>query len=288
MSTTVNQIALPSGVNVFYREAGTPSATRPTFLLLHGFPTSSHQFRHLIPKFSSEYHVVAPDLPGFGFTTYPADYKPTFGNLASTIDEFLTEKKINKVIIYIFDYGAPTGLRLALKRPTGVVGIVSQNGNAYVEGLGEFWDEPRSVWKDNSPAVRDDLAGKLLTFEATKWQYETGAQDVSKLEPEAYWLDQVLLDRPGQKDIQLDLFVDYETNLSFYPEFQKWFRETNVPILAVWGKNDPIFISPGAEAYKRDSKNAQVVLIDAGHFALESNLDEVTDHIKTFFKAHGF
>lgn len=279
---TTNFVTVSNGVKVFYREAGSRSS--PTFLLLHGFPTSSNQFRHLITALSPRYHILAPDLPGFGFTETPPEYIHSFANFADTVEAFLERLEIKKFAIYIFDYGAPTGLRLALKRPKDVLAIVSQNGNAYTEGFGDFWSAVYPLWKENpSAAERDKAAGNLLTLAATKWQYETGVSNVEALDPAAWTLDQSLLDRPGQKEIQLSLFIDYQNNVSLYPEFQRWFRESDVPILAIWGKNDLIFIPPGAEAFKRDSKNVEVKLIDAGHLALESNLEEIAAEILTFF-----
>ena len=283
---TTQFVTLSNGVKLFYREAGKP--TNPTFLLLHGFPSSSFQYRNLITALAPKYHVLAPDLPGFGFTEIPADFKPTFANIAETIGLFLDHVKVQKFAVYIFDYGAPTGLRLALKRPNDILAIVSQNGNAYSDGLGDFWELLKPFWKDSTnQAIRDDLAQKLLTLDTTKWQYETGTKDPFAIDPASWTHDQALLNRPGQRDIQLDLFNDYQTNIQLYPEFHKFFRETNVPILAIWGKNDEIFIPPGADAYKQDSRNAEVKFIDAGHFALESNLNEVVDEIYHFFEKHG-
>lgn len=282
---TTKYVTLPNGVKLFYREAG--SSDNPTFLLLHGFPSSSNQFRNLITALAPRYHILAPDLPGFGFTETPADYAHTFANLADTIDAFLQSQSIKKFAIYIFDYGAPTGLRLALKRPHDILAIVSQNGNAYEDGFGDFWSIVHPLWKGTpTQAVKDEVAGNLLTLGATKFQYETGTPNVEVIDPAAYTLDQALLDRPGQKDIQLGLFIDYQNNVKLYPEFQKWFKESNVPILAIWGKNDVIFIPPGAEAFKRDSKNAEVKFLDAGHFALESSLEEIAGEILVFFSKH--
>lgn len=277
---------LSNGVKLFYREAG--KLTNPTFLLLHGFPSSSFQYRNLITALAPKYHILAPDLPGFGFTETPTGVKVTFAYIADTIELFLDQANVKTFAVYIFDYGAPTGLRLALKRPSDVVAIVSQNGNAYTDGLGDFWQVLQPLWKDPAnQEIRDDVASKLLTIAATKWQYETGAKDPAAIDPVVYTLDQALLDRPGQKDIQLDLFNDYQTNIKLYPEFHKYFQQTNVPVLAIWGKDDEIFIPPGAGAYKRDSKNAEVKLIDAGHFALESNLNEIVEEIYHFFQKHG-
>jgi pimeloyl-ACP methyl ester carboxylesterase len=282
---TTKFATLSNGVKLFYREAGNPSS--PTFLLLHGFPSSSFQYRNLITALAPTYHILAPDLPGFGFTEPPADFPHTFDYLADTVALFLDQLKIRKFAVYIFDYGAPTGLRLALQRPQDILAIISQNGNAYSEGFGDFWQVLQPFWKDpTNQAIRDDVAQKLLTIDATKWQYETGTKDPTAIDPAAWTLDQALLGRPGQRDIQLDLFDNYQTNVKLYPEFHKYFEKSNVPILAIWGKNDPIFIPPGAEAYKRDSKNAEVMFVDAGHFALESNLNEIVDGISRFFEKH--
>ena len=278
-------ITVSNGVKIFYREAG--SRDNPTFLLLHGFPSSSNQYRHLITALAPRYHILAPDLPGFGFTETPADYVHNFANLANTVDAFLESLEIKKFAIYIFDYGAPTGLRLALKRPNDILAIVSQNGNAYEDGFGDFWSVVHPLWKGTpSQAVKDEAAGNLLTLAATRFQYETGTPNIEALNPAAWTLDQALLDRPGQKDVQLGLFIDYQNNVKLYPEFQRFFRESSVPILAIWGKNDVIFIPPGAEAFKRDSKNAEVKLIDAGHFALESDWVEIAEEILAFFAKH--
>jgi pimeloyl-ACP methyl ester carboxylesterase len=287
MSSTSNVpstqfVNLSNGVKLFYREAGSKSNT--TFLLLHGFPSSSNQYRNLITAFAPRYHILAPDLPGFGFTETPSGYTHTFANMADTIDLFLQELKIEKFAVYVFDYGAPTGLRLALKRPKDVIAVVSQNGNAYNEGFGAFWSNVHPLWEPNPSKETLDTAAKgLLTIDATKWQYQEGAPDVAALDPAAWTLDQALLDRPGQREIQLAIFSDYKTNVPLYPEFQRWFRESNVPILAIWGKGDQIFIPPGAEAFKRDSKNVEVKLVDGGHFALECALKEIAAEIQSFF-----
>ncbi|KAJ8098936.1 Alpha/Beta hydrolase protein [Lipomyces tetrasporus] len=284
----IKHIELSSKIDVFYRESGPSGA--PVILLLHGFPSSSHQYRNLIPILASKYRVIAPDLPGFGFTTIPSSlaFKYTFGNLASTIVDFVDALSLSKFAVFIFDYGAPTGLRLALERPEAVSAVVSQNGNAYVEGLGEFWEPIKQFWaSDNTPADREKLGAAMLSYEATKWQYEEGTRDPSSIAPESYTLDYALLQRPGNADVQLDLFRDYESNLKLYPKFQEYLRTSNVPVLAVWGKNDPIFIPPGAEAYKRDSPKAEVHLLDAGHFAVETETTEIGQLMLDFFNKHG-
>jgi len=284
-STTFNTAAV-DGIKIFYREAG--QKDKPVILLLHGFPSSSHQFRNLIPLLSSKYRVIAPDLPGYGFTEIPEarKYAYTFENIALSIEALLDELNIKKYSVYIFDYGAPTGLRLALRRPEAIQSIISQNGNAYDEGFGaEFWAPVRQMWENPTTEIREKIRSALLTLETTKWQYENGAK--APVAPEAYWLDYTLFSREGYKDIQLDLLYDYRTNLPLYPKFQEYFRKSEVPILAVWGKNDVIFIPPGAEAYKRDSKKAEVHLLDAGHFTVENETQKVGELILQFLAKHG-
>ncbi|KAI1175171.1 alpha/beta-hydrolase [Nemania sp. FL0916] len=275
------------GLNIFYREAGAKDA--PVILLLHGFPSSSFMFRNLIPLLAGSYRVIAPDLPGYGFTEVPAErgYEYTFANFAKTVGALLDELKIKKFAVYIFDYGAPTGLRLALERPDAVTAIISQNGNAYVEGFGkDFWAPIQKYWDSGSQEDREALRG-LLTFDTTKFQYTNGSPHPTKVEPETYHLDQALMDRPGNKDIQLDLFYDYRTNVGLYPDFQQYFRSSNVPVLAVWGKNDIIFVPPGAEAFKRDVKDLELHFLDTGHFAIETNEVQFADWISGFLKKHG-
>ncbi|KAK9314955.1 Alpha/Beta hydrolase protein [Lipomyces starkeyi] len=284
----IKRVELPSKINVFYRESGPSDAS--VVLLLHGFPSSSHQYRNLIPILAPKYHVIAPDLPGFGFTTVPSsvEFKYTFDNLAATIIDFVDVLSLTRFAIYIFDYGAPTGLRLALSRPDAVTAIVTQSGNAYTEGLGQFWNPIKEFWaSDNSPADRQKLGVALLSYEATKWQYEDGTRDPTSIAPESYTLDYALLQRPGNSDIQLDLFKDYENNLKVYPKFQEYVRTSKVPVLAVWGKNDQIFIPAGAEAYKQDNPDAEVYLLDAGHFAAETETSEIGKLMLAFFEKHG-
>jgi len=285
-SIAYNTIPLPGGENVFYRSAGPDSA--PTILLLHGFPSSSHQYRNLIPLLATKYRVIAPDLPGFGFTELPPSYNYTFDNLAKTIGTFLETipDPPEKYSIYIFDYGAPTGLRLALSKPSAIQAIVTQNGNAYVEGLGPAWQPIKQYWATGSVQDRDALR-PFLTLEGTKGQYTNGTKDLTTLAPESYYLDQALLDRAGNKEIQLDLFKDYENNVELYPQFQKFFKESQVPLLAVWGKHDVFFIPPGAEAFKRDLPNAEVILLDAGHFAVETETQEVGKLMLAFLEKNG-
>ncbi|HKV62411.1 MAG TPA: alpha/beta hydrolase [Candidatus Acidoferrum sp.] len=273
--------AVIGGNRTFYREAGPETA--PTILLLHGFPTSSHMFRNLIPALAESYHVVAPDLPGFGFSDAPSreHFPYTFENLAKAIDNFTQSIGIQRFAIYVFDYGAPVGFRLALARPERITAIISQNGNAYVEGLSEGWNPIQKYWKEptveNRTALRD-----FLKPETTKWQYVHGVQDESQVAPESYELDSALLARPGNDEIQLDLFLDYASNVALYPKFQEYLRVKQPPLLAVWGKNDPFFLPPGAEAFKRDNPSAEVHFYDTGHFALETHHQEIAGVIRDF------
>ena len=269
------------GKKIFYREAGSRSA--PTILLLHGFPTSSHMFRNLIPALAKHYHVVAPDLPGFGFSITPDrnTVRYNFENLAKVIGKFTETIGLKRFAIYVFDYGAPVGLRLALAHPERITAIISQNGNAYEEGLSEGWNPIQKYWKEPTEANRNALR-EFLKPEATKWQYTHGVADVQKVAPESYTLDSALLARPGNDEIQLDLFLDYASNVALYPKFQEYFRSKRPPLLAVWGKNDPFFLPPGAEAFKRDNPNAEVKLFDTGHFALETHVEEIAHEILDF------
>jgi pimeloyl-ACP methyl ester carboxylesterase len=266
------------GVDIFYREAGDTKA--PTVLLLHGFPTSSLMFRELIPRLAQKYHVVAPDLPGFGFTVVPEErkYVYSFDNIAKTIGAFTEAVDLKSYAIYIFDYGAPTGLRLAVAHPERVTAIVSQNGNAYLDGLGDAWDPIKTYWKEPTKEHRDALR-QFLELDATKWQYTLGAPESRPVDPATYTLDVALMKRPGNTDIQLDLFLDYASNLKLYPVFQEYFRKSQPPTLVIWGKHDPFFIPPGAEAYKRDNPNAVVTMLDTGHFALETHVEEIATAI---------
>ena len=262
------------GVSVFYREAGSPQA--PKILLLHGFGASSHMFRHLMPQLAARYHVIAPDLPGFGNTTVlPGTvFKYNFDNVSAIIDAFTVAKNMNSYAMYVFDYGAPVGWRLAVKNPARITAIISQNGNAYEEGLSEGWAEARAAWADPSPANRDALR-KYNSLEMTKWQYTHGVSDTSVIAPEAYQLAVAAVERIGV-DVQVDLLTDYGNNLKQYPQVQAFFRRYQPPTLAIWGKNDPFFLPPGAEAFKRDNPNAEVRFLDTGHFALETHGAEIT------------
>jgi pimeloyl-ACP methyl ester carboxylesterase len=266
---------------IFYREAGSKNA--PGILLLHGFPTSSHMFRNLIPNLAERYHVIAPDLPGFGFTEAPdrKQFAYTFDHLAQVIDQFTQAIGFNQYAIYVFDYGAPVGFRLALAHPERVTAIISQNGNAYEEGLSQGWNPIQKYWKEptsqNRAALRD-----FITPGSVKWQYEHGVSDVTVIAPESYKLDSALLSRPGNDEIQLDLFLDYASNVALYPKFQNYFRTSKPPLLAVWGKHDPFFLPPGAEAFTRDNPKAEVHFFDTGHFALETHAAEIGRTIREF------
>jgi pimeloyl-ACP methyl ester carboxylesterase len=273
--------ATVDGNKIFYREAGT--ATAPNLLLLHGFPTSSHMFRNLIPALADRYHVVAPDLPGFGFSDAPdhKSFRYTFENLAKVIDNFTQSIGLQRYAIYVFDYGAPVGLRLALAHTERITAIITQNGNAYEEGLSEGWNPIQKYWKEPNEANRAALR-EFLKPEATKWQYTHGVQDASLVAPEAYELDSALLARPGNDEIQLDLFLDYASNVALYPKFQEYFRAKQPPLLAVWGKGDPFFLPPGAEAFKRDIPPAEVHFYDTGHFALETHYLEIAEAMREF------
>ena len=274
------QFVEADGVKVFYREAGDPVS--PTLLLLHGFPSSSHQFRELIPLLADKFHLIAPDLPGFGFTEVPADrhYLYTFDGLAKTLIDFVDALDLQRFAIYVFDYGAPTGLRLAVHYPQRISGFISQNGNAYLEGLGDAWAPVRAYWDEPSAANRQAVNDAILNLEGTKWQYLHGVSDPTSVAPEGYQLDALLMERPGNREIQLDLFLDYANNLTRYPAFQAFFRAVQPPALIIWGKHDPFFIPPGAEAYKRDNPNAVVELLDTGHFALETRVGHIAQRIR--------
>jgi pimeloyl-ACP methyl ester carboxylesterase len=271
-----------NGFKVFYREAGDPEA--PSLLLLHGFPTSSHMFRNLIPELAGDYHIIAPDLPGFGFSDLP-DHKSfayTFEHLAEVIGQFIDGLGLSEFAIYVFDYGAPVGFRLMLKYPEKITAIISQNGNAYEEGLSDGWAPIRAYWEDPSQKNREALRS-LCTEDMTRLQYTHGVENAERrIAPEAIALDQALLDRPQSAEIQLDLFGDYKSNVALYPKFQEYFRTHRRPTLAVWGKNDPFFLPAGAEAYKRDNPNARVVFYDTGHFALETHAAEIGAEIRSF------
>ncbi len=281
MSTLRYRHANVDGFNIFYREAG--SSSKPKLLLLHGFPSSSHMFRDLIPLLSDHFHIIAPDLPGFGLSDMPSreQFKYTFDNIAHVIDRFTEVVGFDHFAIYVFDYGAPTGFRIAVKHPDRITGIISQNGNAYEEGLSEGWNPIQAYWKDPSDANREALRG-FLAPEATRWQYTHGVSDESLVSPDGIALDNHYLAREGADNVQLDLFLNYQSNVALYPKFQAYFRQHRPRLLAVWGKNDPFFLPPGAEAFKRDMPDAQVRFFDTGHFALETHATEIADAIRDF------
>src|SRR5882724_9479737 len=270
-----------NGLGVFYREAG--ASTAPKLLLLHGFPSAGHMFRDLIPLLADRFHLIAPDLPGFGQSDMPprSRFQYTFDNLAGIIDRLTEKIGFEKFAVYVFDYGAPTGFRLAMKHPQRITAIISQNGNVYEEGLSEGWNPIRAYWQDASETNRKALR-KFLTPQTTYWQYTHGVSDASRVSPDGYSLDNFYLARPGADEVQLDLFGDYKSNVALYPGFQKYFRTDKPPFLAVWGKNDPFFLPSGAEAFKRDIPNAMVRFFETGHFALETHAVEIGEEIRKF------
>lgn len=274
------------GIDIFYREAGPKDAL--TVLLLHGFPTSSHMFRNLIPALSDRFHVIAPDYPGFGHSAIPPrdQFAYTFNNYAALMDQLLDKIGVNRFAPYVFDYGAPVGFRLFHKYPERVAGIVSQNGNAYLEGIAGFWDPIKAYWESGAEKDREAIRW-LTSLKATKWQYENGvpANRLERVSPDGWQHDQSLMDREDNVEIQLDLFYDYRTNIPLYPDWQEAFRQHKPPLLGVWGRNDEIFVAPGAEAYKRDLPDADIHLLDTGHFALETHGEEIASLMRDFLKA---
>jgi pimeloyl-ACP methyl ester carboxylesterase len=278
---TQNRYATVGSQRLFYREAG--DTNRPVILLLHGFPTSSHMFRELIPQLAANYRVIAPDLPGFGFSDAPSreTFTYTFDNIAKVIGQFVETIGLKRFAIYVFDYGAPIGWRLATAHPDRITAIISQNGNAYVEELSEGWNPIQKYWKDPSPANRNALRD-FLKPEATKWQYTHGVASPDAIAPESYTLDSALLARPGNDEIQLDLFQDYQNNIAQYPALHEYFAKYHPPLLAVWGRNDPFFLPAGAEQFPRDNPNAVVKFYDTGHFALETHAVEIGREIVRF------
>lgn len=269
------------GVNIFYREAGPKDA--PALVLLHGFPTSSQMFRELIPRLSDTYHVIAPDYPGFGYSDMPdrTKFAYTFANYADIVDKLTREIGVDHFALYVMDYGAPVGFRLALKDPARVSAFIVQNGNAYDEGLEKFWDPIKAYWKTGASQERERIRW-LTTIKATRWQYTNGVKNPELVDPDAITVDQALLDRPGNAEVQLDLFYDYRTNVPLYPKFQAYFRERQPPMLIVWGQNDEIFPPSGARPYARDIRNVEVHMFDTGHFALETHGAEIATLIRTF------
>jgi pimeloyl-ACP methyl ester carboxylesterase len=271
------------GFNVFYREAGPADA--PTLVLLHGYPSASHQFRELIPLLAGRLHILAPDLPGFGKSDMPArdKFQYTFDHITDVMDRWTEVLGLGHFALYVFDYGAPVGFRIAAKHPERVSAIISQNGNAYEEGLSDGWNPIRAYWKDPSEANRDAIR-TLLDPQTTIWQYTHGVADTTRVGPDGYGLDNYYLARPGADEIQLDLFLDYASNVAMYPAFQEYFRASKPPLLAVWGKNDPFFLPAGAEAFKRDIPEADVRFVDSGHFALETHAGEIAAAIGEFLR----
>lgn len=270
-----------NGLNIFYRESG--DATKPTLLLLHGYPTSSHMFRNLIPILSKDYHIIAPDLPGFGFSDSPdhKEFNYTFENLATTMQAFIDQLKMKRFAIYVFDYGAPVGFRLAMNNPEKITGIISQNGNAYKEGLSNEWDPIQRYWNESTPENRIALKD-FVSKEATWFQYHHGVSDPSLIAPETYTLDQKFLDREGNIEVQLDLVKDYRTNVALYPKFHEYFKKYQPKTLLVWGNKDPYFLPQGAEAYKKDLPKAKLIFYNTGHFALETHVTEIAAEILEF------
>ncbi|BAY21162.1 alpha/beta hydrolase fold protein [Calothrix sp. NIES-2100] len=278
--TTFNTVSI-NGLDIFYREAG--SRSNPTVLLLHGFPTSSHMFRNLISALADRFHLVAPDYPGFGYSSMPTvdEFDYTFDHLTEVMAGFIAAIGLNRYSLYLMDYGAPIGYRLATQHPEQIETLIVQNGNAYEEGLGDFWEPMRAFWQNKTPE-NGDRVRQALTSKGTKWYYMTGARNLENLSPDTWTLDQALLDRPGNIDIQLALKYDYQSNVRLYPQWQAYLRQYQPPTLIVWGKNDQGFLVEGAYAYKRDLKNLEFHLLDTGHFALEEDGDAIANYIEQF------
>lgn len=276
-----NQTITVDGQTIFYREAG--DKEKPTILLLHGFPTSSHMFRNVIPALADKFHLVAPDYPGFGYSSMPLvdTFEYTFDHLAEIMDKFVTQIGLERYSLYVMDYGAPVGYRIAVKHPEKIEALIVQNGNAYDEGLGEFWEPLRAYWSDPTEKNKNALK-KFLTLEATKWQYTHGVKDENAISPDNWIHDQMLLDRPGNNEIQLQLFYDYKSNPPLYPQWQEYFRKYQPPTLVVWGRNDIIFPKEGAIPYQRDLENVQIHLLNTGHFALEEEGEQIAELISRF------
>jgi pimeloyl-ACP methyl ester carboxylesterase len=275
------QTAQIDGVDVFYREAGPKNA--PAILLLHGFPTSSHMYRNLIPALADRYRVIAPDYPGFGHSGSPerGTFDYSFDNYAALVEKLTAQLGLTRYTLYVFDYGAPVGFRLAAKHPEHVTALIVQNGNAYDEGIAGFWDPIKAYWETHGEAEREAIRW-LTTIKATNWQYTNGVKDASLVSPDGWAHDQAMMDRPGNADIQLDLFYDYRTNIPLYPQWQAYFREHRPPTLVLWGANDEIFVAPGAAPYKRDNPEAEIHMLDTGHFALETHGAEIAERIRGF------
>ena len=276
-----NQTITVDGQTIFYREAG--DKEKPTILLLHGFPTSSHMFRNVIPALADKFHLVAPDYPGFGYSSMPPvdTFEYTFDHLAEIMDKFVTQIGLERYSLYVMDYGAPVGYRIAVKHPEKIKALIVQNGNAYDEGLGEFWEPLRAYWSDPNEKNKNALK-KFLTLEATRWQYTHGVKNENAISPDNWIHDQSLLDRPGNNEIQLQLFYDYKSNPPLYPQWQEYFRKYQPPTLVVWGRNDIIFSKEGAIPYQRDLKDVQIHLLNTGHFALEEEGELIAELISRF------
>ncbi len=283
MSRVTYRTTEVKGLKVFYRESGPGNA--PKLLLLHGFPSAGHMFRDLIPQLDDRFHVVAPDLTGFGQSAMPDrdTFTYTFEAITDVIEGFTDAVGFDQYALYVFDYGAPTGFRLAVRRPEAIAAIVSQNGNAYTEGLSDGWDPIRAYWKEPTQANRDAIRS-LVQPETTVWQSTRGVADPSLVSPDGYTLDNCYLARPGADEIQLDLFLNYASNIELYPDFQQYFRTRQPPLLAIWGRNDPFFLPAGAEAFRRDIPSADVRLLETGHFALETHAAEIAAAIRGFLR----
>lgn len=281
-----NQTTIVDGQTIFYREAGDKDK-KPTILLLHGFPTSSHMFRNVIPALADKFHLVAPDYPGFGYSSMPPvdRFEYTFDHLAEIVDKFVHQIGLEKYSLYVMDYGAPVGYRLAVKHPEKIEALIVQNGNAYEEGLGEFWEPLRAYWSEPNERNKNALK-KFLTLEATRWQYTHGVKNENAISPDNWIHDQSLLDRPGNNEIQLQLFYDYKSNPPLYPQWQDYFRKYQPPTLVVWGRNDIIFSKEGAIPYQRDLKDVQIHLLNTGHFALEEEGELIVELISRFLPAN--
>ena len=281
-----HRTATIEGVEIFYREAGPRDA--PVLLLLHGFPTSSQMYRDLIPRLADRYRVIAPDYPGFGQSAAPSpdQFDYSFDHYAILMDKLTRKLGLERYALYLMDYGAPVGFRLAAQHPERITALVVQNGNAYLEGIGEFWDPIKAYWKDDTPDNREHIRKAALTLEGTRWQYLHGVPDPTLVSPDAYMLDQAYLDRPGNNDIQLAMIYDYRTNLPMYPEWQAYFREHQPPTLVIWGKNDQIFLAAGAEPFQRDNPEAELHFLDTGHFALETHGPQIAALIRDFLARH--
>jgi len=286
MTKIKNQTISIDGQTIFYREAG-DKENAPTIILLHGFPTSSHMFRNIFPALADKFHLVAPDYPGFGYSSMPPvdKFEYTFDHLAEIVDKFITQIGLERYSLYVMDYGAPVGYRLAVKHPDKIEALIVQNGNAYDEGLGEFWEPLRSYWNEPNEKNKNALK-KFLTLEATRWQYTHGVKNENAISPDNWIHDQLLLDRPGNNEIQLQLFYDYKSNPPLYPQWQEYFRKYQPPTLVVWGRNDVIFTKEGAIPYQRDLKNVQIHLLNTGHFALEEEGELIAELILRFLLTH--